>query len=136
MEIQDFNKTIIDEFRANKGIVGGQFKGAPLLLLTTVGAKSGKSRINPLAYLVDKDRYVIVASFAGAPTNPPWYYNLKANPTVEVEVGAERFKARAVVLSEPERTTLYQKMVKVMPVFAEYQKKTTRKIPVIALRRQ
>lgn len=136
MDIQDFNKTIIEEFRTNKGVVGGQFKGAPLLLLTTVGAKSGKSRINPLAYLTDKDRYVIIASFAGAPTNPPWYYNLKANPTVEVEVGAERFKARAAVLSEPDRTMLYQKMVKVMPVFADYQKKTARSIPVIALSRR
>lgn len=134
--IQDFNKTIIEEFRANKGVVGGQFKGAPLLLLTTVGAKSGRSRINPLAYLADKNRYVIIASYAGAPTSPPWYYNLKANPTVEVEVGAERFKARAEILAEPERTQLYQKMAKVMPVFSEYQKKTTRSIPVIALKRQ
>jgi deazaflavin-dependent oxidoreductase (nitroreductase family) len=136
MDIQDFNQTIIEEFRANKGVVGGQFKGAPLLLLTTVGAKSGKSRINPLAYLADNDRYVIIASYAGAPANPPWFYNLKANPTVDVEVGAQRFKARAEIVAEPERSKLYEKMTKVMPVFAEYQRKTTRKIPVIALRRQ
>jgi deazaflavin-dependent oxidoreductase (nitroreductase family) len=136
MDIQDFNKTIIEEFRANDGKVGGQFEGAPLLLLTTVGAKSGKSRINPLAYLADNDRYVIIASYAGAPTNPPWYYNLKANPSVEIEVGAQHFKARAEILGEPERSKLYQKMTKIMPAFAEYQRKTTRTIPVIALRRQ
>jgi len=136
MDIQDFNKTIIEEFRANGGKVGGQFEGAPLLLLTTTGAKSGASRVNPLAYLADGDRHVIIASYAGAPTNPPWYYNLVANPDVDVEVGKQRFKARATVLKDPERSKLYQKMVSVMPVFAEYQRKTTRSIPVIALRRK
>src|SRR6266850_2105339 len=133
--VQDFNKKIIEEFRANQGKVGGQFADAPLLLLTTKGAKSGLSRTNPLAYLRDGDRYVVIASYAGAPTNPPWYYNLLANPKVRVEAGAESFDARAEVVKEPERSTLYQKMAAAMPVFSDYQRKTKRTIPVIALRR-
>lgn len=136
MDIQELNKTIIEEFRANGGKVGGQFEGMPLLLLTTIGAKSGLSRTNPLAYLTDNDRYVIIASYAGAPTNPPWYYNLKANPGVEVEVGTQRLKARAEVLEDPERSDLYRKAASAMPVFSDYQKKTTRTIPVIALYQQ
>jgi len=136
MDMNEFNKGIIDEFRKNKGKVGGPFEGANILLLTTKGAKTGKTRVNPLAYLTDKDRYVIIASFAGAPNNPPWYHNLVANPDVVVEVGRERFDARAKVLGEPERTTLYKKMASVMPAFAEYETKTTRKIPVIALQRR
>ncbi len=136
MDIQELNKAIIAEFRANGGNVGGQFKGAPLLLLTTKGAKSGKTRVNPLAYLADSDRHVIIASYAGAPSNPPWYHNLIANPVVEVEVGDARFKARAEVLGEPERSKLYKKMAQAMPVFAEYEKKTRRTIPVIALIKQ
>ena len=135
MDIQEFNKTIIDEFRANDGVVGGQFSGASLLLLSTTGAKSGLTRVNPLAYLIDGDRHIIIASFAGAPSNPPWYHNLLANPEVGVEVGSERFNASADVLTEPERTDLYTKMAQKMPVFTEYQSKTTRVIPVIALRR-
>ncbi len=135
MDTQAFNKTIIDEFRANKGVVGGQFAGAPLLLLSTTGAKSGLARVNPLVYLVDGDRQIIIASFAGAPTSPPWYHNLLANPEVGVEMGSENFKASAGVLDEPERTELYAKMVEIMPVFSEYQSKTTRVIPVIALTR-
>jgi deazaflavin-dependent oxidoreductase (nitroreductase family) len=136
MDIQELNKAIIAEFRANGGNVGGQFKGAPLLLLTTKGAKTGKTRVNPLAYVADGGRHVIIASYAGADSNPPWYHNLIANPVVEVEVGKERFKARAEVVGEPERTKLYAKMAQAMPVFADYAKKTTRTIPVIALTRQ
>jgi deazaflavin-dependent oxidoreductase (nitroreductase family) len=135
MDMKEFNTGIIKDFRANGGKVGGQFAGAPLLILTTKGAKSGVSRENPLAYLEDKGRYVIIASYAGAPTNPPWYYNLVANPTVTVEVGKEKFTARAEIVSEPDRTKLYQKMASIMPAFSEYQKKTTRKIPVIALKK-
>ena len=135
MDTQAFNKTIIDEFRANKGVVGGQFASAPLLLLSTTGAKSGLARVNPLVYLVDGDRQIIIASFAGAPTSPPWYHNLLANPEVGVEMGSENFKASAGVLDEPERTELYAKMVETMPVFSEYQSKTTRVIPVVALTR-
>jgi deazaflavin-dependent oxidoreductase (nitroreductase family) len=133
MDMQDFNKSIIDEFRANNGVVGGQFAGAPLLLLTTTGAKTGLSRVNPLAFLADKNRHVIIASYAGGPTNPPWYHNLIANPEVYVEVGSDSFRAKAELASEPERSELYKKIADAMPAFAEYQTKTTRVIPVIAL---
>jgi deazaflavin-dependent oxidoreductase (nitroreductase family) len=136
MEIRDFNKTIIEEFRANGGKVGGQFAGATLLLLTTTGAKTGQTRVNPLAYLMDGDRYVIIASYAGAPHNPPWYHNLLAHPDVTVEVGDEQFEAHATVVPEPRRTELYRTMASMMPAFAEYERKTTRKIPVIALHRR
>ena len=135
MDLQEMNRAIIEEFRANKGIVGGQFEGVPLLLLTTVGARSGLTRTNPLAYFADGDRYLIIASYAGAPVNPPWYYNLKANPEVEVEIGVERFKARAAEVKEPTRTEIYQKVASAAPVFAEYQKNTKRTIPVILLDR-
>ena len=136
MGMQEFNQKIIDEFRANQGKVGGQFQGAPLLLLTTTGAKSGLTRTNPLAYLRDGDRYVIIASYAGAPTNPPWFHNLVAHPNVKVEVGTQSFDARAEVVTEPERSELYRRMEAVMPVFSEYQRKTKRSIPVVALRRR
>ena len=135
MDMKEFNKTTIDEFRANGGVVGGQFAGIPLLLLTTTGAKTGHTRVNPLAYMNHGDCHIIIASYAGAPTNPPWYYNLLSNPEVSVEMGSERFTARADVLDEPERTELYAKMVEIIPVFSEYQSKTTRVIPVVALTR-
>jgi len=127
------NKAIIDEFRANAGKVGGPFAGRTLLLLHTIGAKSGQHRLNPVAYVRDGDRLVIIASKGGAPTNPDWYYNLVANPVVTVEVGTEQFQVRAAIAAEPERTRLYNQMVAAMPGFAEYQRKTTRKIPVIVL---
>lgn len=129
----DWNKQIIEEFRANEGKVGGQFVNTPLLLLHTTGAKSGLPRINPLAYVNDGDRYVIVASKGGAPTNPDWYYNIVANPKVDLEVGTEKFSARATIAKEPERTHLFEMMVAKNPGFAEYQRKTTRVIPVIVL---
>jgi deazaflavin-dependent oxidoreductase (nitroreductase family) len=131
----DWNKAIIDEFRANSGKVGGQFAGRTLLLLHTLGAKSNQERVNPVAYVADADRLVIIASKGGAPTNPNWYHNLLAHPLVTVEVGTEQYQVRAAVASEPERTRLYGKMVEVMPGFAEYQQKTTRVIPVITLTR-
>ena len=131
----NWNEAIIDEFRANSGKVGGPFAGKTLLLLHTVGAKSGQERINPVAYVTDGDRLVIIASKGGAPTNPDWYYNILANPLVKVEVGTEQFQARATIASEPERTHLYNKMVEMMPGFAEYEQKTTRVIPVITLTR-
>ena len=133
--INDRNKIIIDEFRANAGKVGGPFAGRTLLLLHTIGAKSGQKRINPVACITDGDRLVIIASKGGAPTNPDWYYNIVANPVVTVEVGTEQFQARAAVSAEPERTRLYNQMVAMMPGFAEYQSKTTRVIPVITLTR-
>jgi deazaflavin-dependent oxidoreductase (nitroreductase family) len=132
---RDWNKAIIEEFRANGGKVGGMFAGRTLLLLHTSGAKSGQPRINPVAYVKDGDRFVIIASKGGAPTNPDWYYNLVAHPDVTVEVGTEQFQVHATVAAEPERTRLYQQMVAMMPGFAEYEQKTTRKIPVFILTR-
>ena len=134
-ELRGFNTSIIDEFRSNDGVIGGQFAGASLLLLTSTGAKSGLARVNPLAYLSDGDRYIIIASYEGSPTNPPWYYNLLSNPEVGVEVGSEHFTASAAVLDEPESTELFAKMVEIMPIFSEYRRKTTRVIPVVALTR-
>ncbi len=131
--VNDRNEGIIAEFRKNAGEVGGPFADRTLLLLHTVGAKSGKERINPVAYVKDGERYVIIASKGGAPTNPDWYYNILAHPLVTVEVGKKKLRARAAVASEPERTRLYDKMVEMAPSFAEYRKRTTRVIPVITL---
>ncbi len=131
----NWNDGIIAEFRANSGKVGGYFAGKTLLLLHTIGAKSGQERINPTAYVTDGDQLVIIASKGGAPTNPQWYRNLLAHPLVTVEVGTEKFQARAAVASEPERSRLYSKMVDMLPAFAEYQQKTSRVIPVITLTR-
>lgn len=133
--MNDWNKKIIEEFRANEGKVGGQFASMDLLLLHTTGAKSGLPRINPVAYMADGDRFIIIASKAGAPTNPDWYYNLTANPEVSVEVGTEQFQALARVAAEPERTELYNKVAAKYPGFAEYQRQTTRIIPVVILTR-
>lgn len=132
-EVNDWNKKIIAEFRANSGKVGGNFTGRTLLLLHTIGAKSGQERINPLAYTTDDDRMVIIASKGGAPNNPDWYYNIVANPRITVEVGTKKFEAEATVAVEPERTRLYDQMATIMPGFADYKTKTTRQIPVIVL---
>src|SRR5689334_5894941 len=134
--MSDFNQSVIDEFRANGGKVGGYFAGANMLLLHTTGAKSGQPRINPVVYVPDGDRLVIIASKGGADSNPDWYYNLLANPNVAVEVGDEQFKARATaVTEEPERSRLYAKMVAHRSGFAEYEQKTSRKIPAVVLER-
>jgi deazaflavin-dependent oxidoreductase (nitroreductase family) len=129
----DWNKAIIEEFRANAGKVGGNFAGKPLLLLHTTGARSGEERVNPVAYTRDGDHLVVIASKGGAPTNPDWYHNIVAHPDVTVEVGTEKFQATAEVANEPERRRLYDEMVKIMPGFADYEKKTQRRIPVIVL---
>ncbi|KPV54503.1 cell entry protein [Kouleothrix aurantiaca] len=135
-ERNDFNQKIIDEFRANEGKVGGYFANTPLLLLHSVGAKSGKPRISPLAYVTDGDSLVIIASKGGAPSNPDWYYNVKANPIVTVEMGTEQFQARAsIVEGGPERDRLYAAMVARNPGFAEYERNTTRTIPAVLLER-
>jgi deazaflavin-dependent oxidoreductase (nitroreductase family) len=132
--MSDFNQTIIDEFRANGGKVGGYFAGANMLLLHTTGAKSGRPRTNPLVYFTDGDRIVVIASKSGADSNPDWYHNLLANPTVTVELGNRQFQARATaVTEEPERSRLYAKMAEYRPVFATYEQKTSRKIPAIVL---
>jgi deazaflavin-dependent oxidoreductase (nitroreductase family) len=129
----DFNARIIDEFRANGGRVGGPFEGTSLLLLHHTGAKSGKSRINPLAYDRDGDRYVIFASKAGAPTNPDWYHNLKAHPEVTIEIGTEEIDVVASEAVGEERERLFRSQAARSPAFAEYQAKTERAIPVIIL---
>jgi deazaflavin-dependent oxidoreductase (nitroreductase family) len=131
----DWNKAIIEEFRANGGKVGGYFAGVPVLLLHTTGAKSQQQRVNPLVYMTDGDRFVIAASKRGDPTNPDWYYNLVAHPLVTVEVGTEQFQARATIAAEPERTRLYDQIAAARPNYAEYQRSTTRIIPVIVLTR-
>lgn len=131
-----FNSDLIEQFRANNGdIKEGMFKGAPLLLLTTTGARSGQQRVNPLAYTRDGDDYVIIASKGGAPSHPDWYHNIVAHPRVTIEVGAERFEADARVAEGQERDRLYAAQAKLMPGFAEYQQKTSRQIPVVVLRR-
>jgi deazaflavin-dependent oxidoreductase (nitroreductase family) len=132
--MSDFNQAIIDEFRANNGKVGGYFAGANLLLLHTTGARSGQPRTNPLVYVTDGDHLIVTASKGGADSNPDWYYNLLANPDVTVELGSEQFQARArVVTEEPERSRLYARMVEHRSGFAEYEQKTSRKIPTVIL---
>ena len=131
----DFNQTVIAEFHANGGKVGGMFANTPLLLLTTIGAKSGQPRTTPLAYTTDGDRFIVIASKAGAPTNPDWYYNLLANPIVTVEIGQERFQARAAIAEGQERERLYAQMGAQLPQFLEYQQKTSRQIPIVVLER-
>jgi deazaflavin-dependent oxidoreductase (nitroreductase family) len=136
-DMTDFNRTVIDEFRANHGVVGGGFAGAPMVLLTTTGAKSGTQHVNPLVGFLDDGTLYVVASKGGAPTNPDWYHNLLANPEVEVEFGDERFKATAVpIVSGPERDRLYAVQVAAQPGFADYEKATTRVIPIVELRRR
>ncbi|MFD1545437.1 nitroreductase family deazaflavin-dependent oxidoreductase [Nonomuraea guangzhouensis] len=131
----DFNEKIIAEFRANEGKVGGMFEGANLVLLTTTGAKSGKRTTSPVMYFEDGGRYIVIASYAGADHNPAWYHNLVANPEVTVEIGTETFEVTAEVVGDEERDKLYAKVVEIAPGFAEYQEKTTRRIPVVALHR-
>ena len=132
-EVNDWNKTLIAKFRANGGKVDGQFAGRDLLLLTTTGAKSGQKRTNPVAFTRDGDRFLIIASKGGGPTNPDWFHNLVAHPEVTIEVGNETLQARATVPAEPERTRLYNQMASILPGFAEYQRNTTRKIPLVIL---
>lgn len=132
----EWNKNVIHEFRANEGKVGGPFEGAPVLLLHTTGAKSGLERVNPLMYLQDGDRILVFASKGGFPTHPDWYRNLKANPKTSVEVGTDKFEVQAEEVSGEERDRLYDKQAGLYPQFAEYEKKTSRKIPVMALKRR
>jgi deazaflavin-dependent oxidoreductase (nitroreductase family) len=125
----DYNRQVIESFRASNG----NLENRPLLLLTTTGARSGKLRVNPLAYSRDGDRYVVFASKGGAPTNPDWYYNVVAHPEVTVEVAGSQFRARASVAHGEEHERMFNSHTTAMPNFAEYQAKTSRKIPVIIL---
>jgi deazaflavin-dependent oxidoreductase (nitroreductase family) len=134
-EQSEFNRKIIEEFRANGGETSGPFKGRPLLLLTTTGAKSGEARTTPLVYSKEGDRLVVIASMGGAPKHPAWYFNILAQPEVTVEVGTDTFVMRAVVSEGEERDRLYAQQAAQMPAFKEYQEKTMRRIPVVALER-
>ena len=128
----DWNRKIIEEFRANKGRVA-TFARQPLLLLTHIGAKTGKQRTNPLAYFRDGDRYIVVASKGGAPTNPDWYYNLLANPRATIEVGNERLEVTAEPAGPAERGRLWAMVIERNPAFKDYEKKTRRTIPLMIL---
>jgi deazaflavin-dependent oxidoreductase (nitroreductase family) len=135
-DLNDWDRQIIEAFRANGGNVGGQLAGAPLLLLTTTGAKSGEPRTRPLAYLSEGGNIYVFAGNRGAPTNPAWYHNLVAHPDVTVELGAEKFEARAIVLDSEEGERLGRIQLQKIPALAELQKKITRKVPVVLLERK
>jgi deazaflavin-dependent oxidoreductase (nitroreductase family) len=134
-DVNEFNRNLVEEFRANGGKTTGPFEHAPLLLMTTTGAKSGKERVIPIVYTRDGDRLVIAASKGGAPTNPAWFHNVVAHPDVTIELPGEKFAARATVPDRPERDRLYAAHAEAMPGFAEYEAKTDRVIPIIVLER-
>jgi deazaflavin-dependent oxidoreductase (nitroreductase family) len=133
--VSDWNAKIIDEFRANEGKVGGMFEGSPMLILHTIGARTGNERVTPLVYQADGDRVVIFASKGGAPENPAWFHNLVAHPDVTVEIGTETVPVRARVAEGDERERLWARQKELMPGFGDYEAKTTRQIPVVVLDR-
>ena len=133
---RDANRRVIEEFRANVGIVGGPYEGMPLLLLTTTGARSGRRHTTPLAYLEDGGRLVVFASSGGAPTNPDWYHNIRARPTATVEVGAESFDVSATVATGEERDRLFAAQAARRPQLADYQARSARSFPVVVLERR
>src|SRR5262245_38373260 len=131
----EYNRQLIEQFRANRDADGSAFEGRPLLLLTTTGARSGRPHIAPMMYIPDGDRLLVIASNAGAPSHPDWYRNLVAHPQVTVEVGKETYTATAKVLEGAEHERLWNKVVELYPFFAQHQAKISRQIPVIALER-
>lgn len=133
--VKAFNTTIADEFRANGGKVAGQFEGADLLLLTTTGAKSGQQRLSPLAYFTIDGRLIIIGSFAGAPKDPARVHNLRTNPRAYIEVGTDAYDVTSRELPPAEREAILPKVIAAAPVFAEYQSKTNRVIPLFELQR-
>jgi deazaflavin-dependent oxidoreductase (nitroreductase family) len=133
--MDELNQSVIKEFRANQGRVGGAMEAMPILLLTMIGAKTRRTLTRPLCYSREGDRLVVIASYGGAPRNPPWYHNLVANPLVTVEVGTEKFKARAAKTSGAERQRLFDAQAQLIPFFDDYQKKAKRQIPVLTLTR-
>ncbi|WP_283611232.1 nitroreductase family deazaflavin-dependent oxidoreductase [Mycolicibacterium poriferae] len=133
--LADFNQAIIDEFRANGGVVGGPFEGATLLLLHTTGAKSGQPRVSPLAYLTVDGKMIIIGSYAGAPKDPAWVHNLRAHPRAHIEVGTDAYDVAVRELPAGERDATYPKVTEMAPAFAEYQAKTSRAIPLFELTR-
>jgi deazaflavin-dependent oxidoreductase (nitroreductase family) len=134
-DFASWNRAVIEEFRANDGRVGGQFDGADMILIHHVGARSGQVRVNPLVYFPDGDRMIIVASKGGSPEHPAWYHNLKANPKITVEVGTESFPVAVTEITCAEREALWARIIEERPGFAEYQRNTTRVIPLLALTR-
>ena len=132
-DMNDFNAQIINEFRANDGAVGGNFEGAPLLLLHSTGAKSGEERVHPIVYQAVGDDYAVFASKAGAPSHPAWFHNLVANPSASIEVGADTVPVTATVLEGDARATVWERQKELMPGFADYEKATDRVIPVVLL---
>ncbi|MBF4163431.1 nitroreductase family deazaflavin-dependent oxidoreductase [Nocardioides acrostichi] len=134
--MSDWNDQIIAEFRAHEGRVGGQFEGAPLLLLHSTGARSGQERVSPMMYQAVDDGYAVFASKAGAPTNPDWYHNLVANPEASIEVGTDTVEVTARVLDPAEREPVWEKQKRDYPGFADYESKTDRVIPVVLLTRR
>lgn len=135
-DANDWNAKIIDEFRANGGKAGGPFEGAPLLLLHTVGARTGAERVTPLMYQQLDGAWAVFASKGGAPDNPDWFHNLKAHPDVTVEIGTESRAARARVAEGDERERIWEAQKASFPQFAEYERNTTRTIPVVVLERR
>jgi deazaflavin-dependent oxidoreductase (nitroreductase family) len=133
--MSDYNTQIIEEFRANAGRLGGHWEGRDLLLLTTTGRKSGKAHTTPMVFVREGDRLFVFASKAGAPNHPDWYFNLVADPHVSVEVGAEQYDAVATTLEREERDRVFAEQAARVPAFQEYQDKTERVIPVVALTR-
>jgi len=131
----DYNRQVIAEFRANAGKVGGMWEHTPLLLLTTIGARSAERRTTPMAYMPDGDRLIVFASAGGAPTHPGWYHNLLAHPEVVVDVRSETFDAIAAVAEDSERNRLWINGVELYPSLADHQAKTHRQTPVIVLSR-
>jgi deazaflavin-dependent oxidoreductase (nitroreductase family) len=137
IDFNEFNRGIVEEFRANGGVVSGPFAGAPMVLVTHTGAKSGVERTTPLVHTMDGDRVVIIASMGGAPIHPAWFHNIKANPVVRVELGTDSYTADAEILTEgPERQRLFDQQAALMPNFRDYQERTDRVIPVIVLTRR
>jgi deazaflavin-dependent oxidoreductase (nitroreductase family) len=134
--MSDWNAKIIEEFRANGGKVGGNFEGAPLLLLHSTGAKSGQERVNPMMYQAVGDSFAVFASKAGADTNPDWYHNVIAHPETVAEVGTETIEVTARVLDAEEREPIWQEQKSRYPGFADYETKTSRVIPVVLLERR
>ena len=133
--MKDWNQQVIEEFRANAGNVSGPFEGAPMVILTSTGAKSGEPRENPVMALLDGDDIVIFASKGGAPTNPDWYHNLLANPEATVEIGTETLAVRAREATGDERDALWTRQKATYPQFQGYEDGTSRVIPVIVLER-
>jgi deazaflavin-dependent oxidoreductase (nitroreductase family) len=134
--VTDWNSQIIEEFRANGGKVGGSFKGAPLLLLHSFGARTAQERVNPIMYMAVGDGFAVFASKSGADTNPAWYHNLRAHPEASIEVGSETIEVTARVLDAEEREPIWQEQKARYPGFAGYEAKTRRVIPVVMLTRR